>query len=470
MELSPGSIAMTAPSSSPTVLSVSLPDPSNLSLTGAGTLTAEGVKPLPLASADGVIQNAVPPVVPLADSSARISVLDAEGIKSLPLASADGAVQNAVPPTAEIMNPLATIGTTTTTETPEIEAAGEAIAKPLDRILMPLKAQGSGSGLALPISANSQSAATVVVENSVDVVSQDRAVAHLGVGVFRLGNELLSWRQTNLSSGMVVNPVVTQPTDSTLQMPADELTPVPALVNVVRENSTRSDHSISIPQNLSATTAAPIARPQLANELDSVGLHLENALQDSTVIRGVVEPTSPARGSGLAPTPVILTAPSRPEAVTSPTFPSSFSDVLDFQQSHWERTLGQQLNWMVNNRVHEASIRVNPPDLGPIEVRVSLQQNQTNVTFFSHEAAVREAIENAMPRLREMLGSQGIALNQALVSDQSLARQQAGFGEQPQERRGNGSVLGTPDQNSVNDEVDRQPHSRRLLGMVDHYV
>ncbi|MDV7400242.1 flagellar hook-length control protein FliK, partial [Arthrospira platensis SPKY1] len=100
--------------------------------------------------------------------------------------------------------------------------------------------------------------------------------------------------------------------------------------------------------------------------------------------------------------------------------------------------LGRQLHWMIDNQLHEAKISVSPPHLGPLEVRVSLHQNQASVMFFSHEAAVREALESAIPRLRELLEGQGLNLNQAQVSDQSLARQQSSLGEQTSRQRDGG--------------------------------
>ena len=130
--------------------------------------------------------------------------------------------------------------------------------------------------------------------------------------------------------------------------------------------------------------------------------------------------------------------------------------------------LGQQLNWLVNNRMQEAEIRVNPPELGPLAIRMSLHQNQTNVTFFCHEAVVREAIENALPRLREMLNSQGIYLNQAHVSDQS-ARQQTG--EQAtyyQQRDGRSSVSTQQDQELL--EAEPQPRWHQSREGVDDYA
>ncbi|MCK7494372.1 MAG: flagellar hook-length control protein FliK [Comamonadaceae bacterium] len=126
---------------------------------------------------------------------------------------------------------------------------------------------------------------------------------------------------------------------------------------------------------------------------------------------------------------------------------------------------------MVNNRLQEAEIKVNPPDLGPLEVRVSLHHNQTNVTFFSHEAAVREVIESALPRLREMLDGQGINLNQAQVSDQSLARQQAGTGEQPSSGQRDGGLPTTAPAPEIAEKVaESRPRSRGPLGTVDDYA
>ncbi|MER2581321.1 MAG: flagellar hook-length control protein FliK, partial [Candidatus Competibacter sp.] len=170
------------------------------------------------------------------------------------------------------------------------------------------------------------------------------------------------------------------------------------------------------------------------------------------------------QASSPSPSPALSDAPADHAAL--PAAPG----LLNLNQKNWERMLGHQLNWVVNNRLPEAEIKVNPPDLGPLEVRVSLRHNQTDVAFFSHEAAVREALENALPRLREMLDSQGINLNQAQVFDQSSARQQAGAGEQFASGQRGGSSTPTPDSEPVIEETKSAPRSRGLLGMVDDYA
>lgn len=175
--------------------------------------------------------------------------------------------------------------------------------------------------------------------------------------------------------------------------------------------------------------------------------------------------------SSLAASNSVSVTPTRLDATSPGTALTMTPETLHLNQKHWERTLGQQLNWMLNNQVQEAEIRVDPPHLGPLELRVSLHQNQTTVTFFSHEAVVREALEQALPRLRELLDAQGISLGQAQVSDQSLARQQAGWGGQPgNDQRHSPWPNTTPNTQADLEEAKPKLRPRRLLSSVDDYA
>jgi len=190
------------------------------------------------------------------------------------------------------------------------------------------------------------------------------------------------------------------------------------------------------------------------------------------VIADTMDSALPVTGS----TPTLTNAPSitssrleaPPAPTSSATLPES-PETLDLRQNNWGRVLGQQLSWLVNNRMQEAEIRVNPPELGPLAIRMSLHQNQTNLIFFSHEAAVREAIENAMPRLREMLDSQGIYLNQAQVSDQPMPRQQAGEQAAYQQPR-DGRSPTTPQKDQESSEEAKPQPRKNPSGGVDDYA
>ncbi len=197
----------------------------------------------------------------------------------------------------------------------------------------------------------------------------------------------------------------------------------------------------------------------------------ESTSRDSAVGRTVGPDAPPAGHATSSPAGPPPATPARPDAGMLPTFPGTAPEMVNLLQKNWGWMLGRQLQWMIGNRLHEAKIDISPPHLGPLEVRVSLQHNQTNVVFFSHEAAVRETLENAMPRLRELLDGQGLHLNQAQVSDQSLSRHQSGWGEQAPRQRDGGSAADMGNRDAVADDAD-QPKSptHRPQGMVDHYV
>jgi hypothetical protein len=93
--------------------------------------------------------------------------------------------------------------------------------------------------------------------------------------------------------------------------------------------------------------------------------------------------------------------------------------------SAWGESFGQKVVWMVGQQQQVAELKLNPPHLGPMEVRLTVQNDQVTAQFVSHNAAVRESIEAAMPRLREMFAESGMTLGNAMVGSESFSRQQA---------------------------------------------
>jgi flagellar hook-length control protein FliK len=82
----------------------------------------------------------------------------------------------------------------------------------------------------------------------------------------------------------------------------------------------------------------------------------------------------------------------------------------------WDQALGQKIVWMAQGGEQSASLTMNPPDLGPMQVVLSVSNNQATVDFMAAQPEVRQALEAALPRLREMMGESGIQLGQANVS------------------------------------------------------
>ncbi len=106
------------------------------------------------------------------------------------------------------------------------------------------------------------------------------------------------------------------------------------------------------------------------------------------------------------------------QAVTSP-----------IGSSAWANEFSQKITWMSNQQSHSAELHLNPPDLGPLNVVLKMSDNQLTVQFTSPHSAVREAVENAMPKLREVLADNQITLGNTTVSDQP-PRDRSGEGYQ----------------------------------------
>jgi flagellar hook-length control protein FliK len=81
----------------------------------------------------------------------------------------------------------------------------------------------------------------------------------------------------------------------------------------------------------------------------------------------------------------------------------------------WDRALGNKMVMMVSNQQQEVEMQLNPPHLGPLSVKLTLDQNQASVTFTTAHEPVRNAIEASMPRLNQMMAESGIQLGQTNV-------------------------------------------------------
>lgn len=93
--------------------------------------------------------------------------------------------------------------------------------------------------------------------------------------------------------------------------------------------------------------------------------------------------------------------------------------------------LAEKVRWMVNAKSATAEIRLDPPDLGGINIKINLSGDVAQVNFNVQSQAAKEALDQAVPRLREMLQDQGIELGQSSVEQdgQSGSQQEDGSDE-----------------------------------------
>lgn len=193
------------------------------------------------------------------------------------------------------------------------------------------------------------------------------------------------------------------------------------------------------------------------------------AAQTSAAIDAEADPPRPIMGD-VAPRPVQSPQPLATELHAPPTaerplesaktVPSRevLSLQLPFRAPGWDGELAQRIVWMAGRQAQWADISLNPPNLGNLEVHLSLKGSEVSAFFFSPHAAVREAIDDSLSRLREMLASAGINLGQAQVGQES-------FGE----RRGEGAMRFAAG-GGAGVEPGALPAVRGGHGLVDLYV
>ncbi|RXZ44153.1 flagellar hook-length control protein FliK [Crenobacter cavernae] len=139
--------------------------------------------------------------------------------------------------------------------------------------------------------------------------------------------------------------------------------------------------------------------------------------------------------SALAGPHAAARAESAPHVVTLP---------VPLSDSAWGRAMGEQLIGLVNLKAETAHIQVNPPQLGPIEVSLKIDSNNlAQLQFIVANPIARDAVENSLPRLSQMLAESGIQLGDAQVSS-GQGRSQQSFAQQ-QGRRDGGGVQDEPD-------------------------
>lgn len=86
-------------------------------------------------------------------------------------------------------------------------------------------------------------------------------------------------------------------------------------------------------------------------------------------------------------------------------------------QPGWSDALGERVTWMTGNKLQNVELRLNPAELGPVRVQISIDDGNATVNFSAQHPLTRDAIEQALPRLREMLADQGLSLQDANVSE-----------------------------------------------------
>lgn len=290
-----------------------------------------------------------------------------------------------------------------------------------------------------------------------DVVAEDSESADAGVAIALAAPTIPvaapptaaatgSSATTSAPAGTAVTSAATaQPPDK----PIREVTPQAG--NPVNNLPRADDKSLPVSANIAATVAA--AGEGKADQgtdhapisFDTLLTTARDAHATNTQVAGRMPPSTPAPASATVSTP--MGAPG------------------------WDQEVGNKLTWMVGRVDTRAELVLNPPHLGRVEVSVTMNGDQATATFASANPSVREALENAMPRLREILQGAGITLGDAQVGAESFRQsaEQRENGDNPARGRGL-DADGTPHGLAAGEDTGPTNRLQRGNGLVDTFA
>ncbi|QWK95187.1 flagellar hook-length control protein FliK [Plesiomonas shigelloides] len=138
------------------------------------------------------------------------------------------------------------------------------------------------------------------------------------------------------------------------------------------------------------------------------------------------------------------------------------------------QALQEQVQFLLNRKLDTVEIRLDPPELGNLQIKLHLNQDQAQVGIVVQNSHARELLEQTLPRLREMLAQQGIQLGQTQVQQQSQ-QQQGGASGQGQDLRGapghSGNSLGNGSDVGTDEALTVQQHTvTGSAHAVDYYA
>jgi flagellar hook-length control protein FliK len=201
--------------------------------------------------------------------------------------------------------------------------------------------------------------------------------------------------------------------------------------SVSADNTIAPDGGISL-QGMSAANDAPFAAPTAPHAAPAPSaIAAATAAAVVQAVQGAADAgaadrrahgngadplSSAATNDGTTGAAQLLTSNAPADAAPMPTFKIAAGvDTGDFGQG-----VADRVQLMMDGNLGTAKLQVNPPALGPIEVRIALQAGHAQVWLSSHSAVTRDALESSAPKLREMLGSQGFAQVSVDISQRSF--------------------------------------------------
>ncbi|KJZ16331.1 hypothetical protein TW85_00730 [Marinomonas sp. S3726] len=158
--------------------------------------------------------------------------------------------------------------------------------------------------------------------------------------------------------------------------------------------------------------------PELGRQLDT----------SSSTRSGLGDSSLGANAISTAPTAAVEAKLGLATAVTNTSNPANMTMQVPPNHPNWSSEMGEKMMWMNRQGIQQAEIHLDPPELGSLTVKVSVDSDVATVSFVAASTQVKDLLEGQVQRLREMMAQQGLELAEVdvNVSQQGSGSQQSG--------------------------------------------
>lgn len=137
---------------------------------------------------------------------------------------------------------------------------------------------------------------------------------------------------------------------------------------------------------------------------------------------------------------------------------------VNIAQPEGQTQLAEKVRFMVNQNTMQADIRLDPPELGSMKVRINMSGETAAVSFIVQSPQAKDTLDQAVPRLRELLQEGGIELGQSSVQQEQ---------NEDASEQGEGSGQFASNDEDFDEDTAQSTEQRIVngrLGGIDYFV
>lgn len=152
-----------------------------------------------------------------------------------------------------------------------------------------------------------------------------------------------------------------------------------------------------------------------------------------------------------------------PNSATVPkTLSMSLVIPIEIDKPEWSKQFADHIIWLGQQEVKSAIIKINPEDLGPLEISIKVINDSASINITTHTHQIRDIIDQSLPKLQAMMAEQGLNLSEVHIDSDGSAHQS------PQQNSSSHEEAAC----ALEDETGITPlkNKKVLKGLVDYFA